>query len=214
MTNIAINGFGRIGRIFFRQVFERKDFDIIAINDLGAPDNLKYLLKYDTVYGKYDKDISSVKFFQEKDPAKLPWKDLGIDVVVESTGVFETSEKAKAHLDAGARRVVISAPTKDDITPMATPNVGMAALSESKITSTASCTTNCVNPVVSILMQSIGIKKAMLNTIHGYTATQGLVDVLGGKDFRRGRAAAQNIVPSTTGAAKATTRVIPDLKNK
>lgn len=223
---IAINGFGRIGRIFFRQAFERPEFEIIAINDLGSPDNLAYLLKYDTVYRVYDKKVKiaggdllvngrKVKILQEKDPAKLPWKELDIDVVVESTGMFESYEKSKPHLNAGAKRVVITAPAKDDITPTVTPNVGIEILSQEKITSNASCTTNAVNPVVAVMMKSIGIKKAALSTVHGYTATQGLVDGPDRKDdFRRARAAAQNIVPSTTGAAKATTRVIKELAGK
>ena len=214
MTKIAINGFGRIGRIVYRQLHEHPEFKIVAINDLGTKENLEYLLKYDTVYGKFDGGVEGVIFCQEKDPSKLPWGDLGIDIVIESTGIFETAEKAQAHLDAGAKRVVISAPAKDDTTPTATPNVGIQTLSSSKITSNASCTTNCVNPIVAVMMNSIGIQKAMLNTVHAYTATQMIVDGPGGKDFRRGRAAAQNIVPSTTGAAKATTRVITELANK
>lgn len=214
MIKIAINGFGRIGRIFYRQAYQHPNFEIVAINDLGSRDNLEYLLAHDTVYKGYDKGTGSVQFFQEKDPSKLPWGTLGIDVVIESTGIFETAEKAQAHITAGAKRVVITAPAKDDITPTATPNVGMQTLTASNITSNASCTTNATNPVIAIMMNSIGIKKALLTTVHGYTATQMLVDGPGGKDFRRGRAAAQNIVPSTTGAAKATTRVIPALEGK
>ena len=214
MTKIAINGFGRIGRIFFRQAHEHQEFEVVAVNDLGTRENLEYLLKYDTVYGKYEKDIGNVQFLQEKDPAKLPWKDLGIDIVVESSGVFETAEKAKGHITAGAKRVVITSPAKDDVTPTATPNVGMSALGESQITSNASCTTNATNPVVSIMMNSVGIKKAMMTTVHANTATQNTVDGPGGKDFRYGRAGAWNIIPSTTGAAKATTRIITELKNK
>src|SRR3989344_2028542 len=213
MTKVAINGFGRIGRIFFRQAFGNPDIEIVAINDLGSPANLAYLLKYDTVYGRYNKPVQmadskmivdgkEIVLLQEKDPSKLPWKDLGIDVVVESTGVFDSRDKAAVHLDAGAKRVVISAPAKDDATPTATPNVGVDILSRDKITSNASCTTNAVNPVVAVMMRDPGIEKALLTTVHGYTATQGLVD---GPDkygdFRRARAAAQNIVPSTTGAA-------------
>jgi len=213
---IAINGFGRIGRIFFRQVFGRSDFQIVAINDLVDRAGLEYLLKYDSVYGKFDAAtaLANVQFFQEKDPSKLPWGQLGVDVVIESTGFFETAEKAKAHLDAGAKRVVVSAPTKDEVTPFATPNVGMELLSQSKITSNASCTTNATNPVVKVLMDSIGIQKAIMTTIHANTATQKTVDGPGGKDFRYGRAGAWNIIPSTTGAAKATAKVIPALKNK
>jgi len=228
---IAINGFGRIGRIFFRQAFGYPNFEIIAINDLSDPQNLAYLLKYDTVYGPYEKSVEvkdnklivdgkEILIFKETDPTKLPWKDLDIDVVVEATGVFTEYEKAKAHLAAGAKRVVITAPTKDEITPTFTPGLEdlakISSLGENEfITSNASCTTNSVNPVLAILMKRIGIKKAILTTIHAYTATQNLVDgIVKGHDFRRGRAAGLNIVPSTTGAAEATVRVIPSLKGK
>ena len=226
MTRIAINGFGRIGRIFFRQAFGNADLDIVAINDLGTPENLAYLLKYDTVYGRYEKEVShkdgilvvdgkEIKILNEKEPAKLPWKDLEVDIVIESTGIFDSQEEANAHLTAGAKRVVITAPARDEVTPTATPNVFEDILKNSPVTANASCTTNATNPVVSVMMSGVGIKKAMLSTIHGYTATQGLVDGPDKKnDFRRARAAAQNIVPSTTGAAKATTRVIRELEGK
>ncbi|OGN05839.1 MAG: type I glyceraldehyde-3-phosphate dehydrogenase [Candidatus Yanofskybacteria bacterium RIFCSPHIGHO2_01_FULL_44_17] len=236
MIKIAINGFGRIGRIFFRQAFGNPDIDIIAVNDLGSPENLAYLLKYDTVYGRYDRGVgvndnklvigpasheasqdgkNEVLVLSEKDPSKLPWKDLGVDIVIESTGVFDSRNEAAAHLNAGAKRVVITAPAKDEVTPTATPNVFEDVLRLDKITANASCTTNAINPVAAIMLASPGIKKAMLNTIHGYTATQGLVDGPDRKgDFRRARAAAQNIVPSTTGAAKATARVIKELEGK
>lgn len=226
MTKIAINGFGRIGRIFFRQAFGRSDLDIIAINDLGSPANLAYLLKYDTVYGHYDKSVETkdsslivdgkeIKVVQEKDPAKLPWKNLGVDVVIESTGIFDSRDKAAAHLDAGAKRVVITAPAKDEITPTVTPGLAADNMKLDKITSNASCTTNAVNPVMGIMMADPGVNKALLTTVHGYTATQGLVDGPDKKDdYRRARAAAQNIVPSTTGAAAATARVLPELKDK
>ena len=223
---IAINGFGRIGRIFFRQAFDNPDVEIVAVNDLGMPDNLAYLLKYDTVYHRYDKQVEikgkdlvvggkTIQVFQEVDPSNLPWGKLGVDIVVESTGIFDTRDKASAHLTAGAKRVVITQPTHDDVTPTATPNVGVQDLAKDVITSNASCTTNCVNPVMAVMIQGVGIKKAVLSTVHAYTATQSLVDGPDKKgDFRRARAAAQNIVPSTTGAAKATTQVITDLKNK
>ena len=236
MTRIAINGFGRIGRTFFRFAFAlpsealakegAPQIEIVAINDLGSPENLAYLLKYDSVYGPYEKIVEAkdgnlvvegrvIKVLQEKDPAKLPWKDLDIDIVVESTGVFESYEKARAHLDAGAKRVVITAPAKDEVTPTSTPNVGEEFLKNDKITSAASCTTNAVTPVMAVMMKEPGIKKAILNTVHGYTATQGLVDGPGCKDdFRRGRAAAVNIVPSSTGAALAATKAIPELAGK
>lgn len=211
---IAINGFGRIGRIFFRQACGRSDLEIAAINDLGDKDNLVYLAEHDSIYGKFKFPESGIKFFSEKDPAKLPWNDLGIDVVVESTGFFTSYKKAKAHLEAGAKRVVISAPAKDGETGIMTPNVGREAAIMSKITSNASCTTNAATPVVSIMMKNPGIKKAVLNTVHGYTATQGIVDRPNEKDWRRGRAAAQNIVPSSTGAARATARAIPEMAEK
>ncbi|GIW66382.1 MAG: glyceraldehyde-3-phosphate dehydrogenase [Candidatus Parcubacteria bacterium] len=228
---IAINGFGRIGRIFFRQIFGKENFEIVAINDLSDTENLAYLLKYDTVYGRYDKSVEvkdgklvvagkEILILKETDPSKLPWQELNIDVVVESTGVFTEFEKAKAHLTAGAKRVVITAPTKDEITPHFTPGLEdlgkIYSLGEGGlITSNASCTTNSVNPVIAILNKRIGIKKAVLTTIHAYTNTQTIVDsVVKGHDFRRGRAGAQNIIPSTTGAAEATGRVIPEMKGK
>jgi glyceraldehyde 3-phosphate dehydrogenase len=232
---IAINGFGRIGRLFFRQVFEKEPelkygLKIVAINDLGDIENLAYLLKYDTVYGKYDKSVEAkdgnlivngreIKVFQIKEPENLPWKDLNIDVAVEATGFFESYEKAKAHLTAGAKRVVISAPAKDlDSDEGKTILVGINEneLKTCNITSNGSCTTNASSPVIQIMSENPGILKAVLNTVHGYTATQNLVDgpVRGGKDFRRGRAAAQNIVPSTTGAAIAVTRAIKELEGK
>src|SRR3989339_1855012 len=225
-TRIAINGFGRIGRVFFRYAFGHSDLEFVAINDLGAPENMAYLLKYDTVYGPYDKSVETknsnlivdgkeIKVLQEKDILKLPWKDLDIDIVVESTGVFESRDKAAPHLDAGAKRVVITAPAKDEITPTATPNVGEEFLKNDKITSNASCTTNAATPVMAIMGANPGVKKAVLNTIHAYTASQGLVDGPDKKnDFRRARAAAQNIVPSTTGAAHATIKSLPNLREK
>ncbi len=222
MTKIAINGFGRIGRLFFRQASEIADFDIVAINDLGNKDNLLYLLKYDSVYGRFsdfESKIKNVKFLNEKDLAKLPWKDLDIDIVVEATGVFESFEKAKVHLDAGAKRVVLTAPAKDaegtDGGKTILVGINEGELKETILTSNASCTTNAAAPVIAILAENPGIEKAILNTVHAYTATQTIVDSsVKGEDFRRGRAGAQNIIPSTTGAAKAVTRVIKELENK
>lgn len=225
-TRIAINGFGRIGRIFFRYAFGHQEIDIIAVNDLGTLENMAYLLKYDTVYGHYGKSVESkngglvvdgkkIKVLQEKDPSKLPWKDLDIDIVVESTGVFESRDKAAPHLDAGAKRVIITAPAKDEITPTSTPNVGEEFLKLDKITSNASCTTNAATPVMAVMGANPGVKKAILNTVHAYTASQGLVDGPDKKnDFRRARAAALNIVPSTTGAAIAATKALPSLSGK
>lgn len=225
-TRIAINGFGRIGRIFFRHAFGHPDLEFVAINDLGALENMAYLLKYDTVYGRYEKSVETkdgnlivdgqeIKVLQEKDILKLLWKDLDIDIVVESTGVFESRDKAAPHLDVGAKRVIITAPAKDEITPTSTPNVGEEFLKLDKITSNASCTTNAATPVMAVMGASPGIKKAILNTVHAYTASQGLVDGPDKKnDFRRARAAALNIVPSTTGAALAATKALPSLAGK
>lgn len=229
---VAINGAGRIGRAFYKVARERKEIDVVAINDLSDITNIAYLLKYDTAYGKspfeveVSKDKTSfsiegdeVKYISEKEPTKLPWKDLDIDVVVESTGFFTSYEKAKAHLDAGAKRVVISAPVKDDPTgdiKGATVLMGLNEdrLSTCDITSNASCTTNSASPVIAILDEAIGIEKAMLNTVHAYTASQAIVDGISKKDFREGRAAAQNIVPSSTGAAIAVTKAFPALVGK
>ncbi len=229
MKKVAINGFGRIGRLFFKQAFENPDFEIVAINDLGDLENLTYLMKYDTVYGRYNRKVASkdgnlvidgktVRFFQEKDPLKLPWKTLEIDIVVESTGVFTSYEKAKVHIDSGAKRVVITAPAKDEdgaLGKTVLVGVNNEDIETVLLTSNGSCTTNASSPVIQILEEAIGIEKAILNTAHGYTATQQIVDgPTKGKDFRRGRAGAQNIIPSTTGAAIAVTRVIPSLKGK
>lgn len=223
--NVAINGFGRIGRAFFKVAFDDSDVEIVAINDLGSLDNLAYLLEFDSVYGRYEKKVGvkngnltvdgrEIKSLSESDPSRLPWKDLEIDVVVESTGVFTSYDKAKPHLDAGAKRVVLSAPAKDEGQSVtATPNVNIDELTKSKITTNASCTTNAVTPVASIMMAKPGIKYSLLSTVHGYTASQNLVDGPS-KDWRRGRAAAWNIVPTSTGAAVATAKAIPGMKDK
>ncbi len=223
---VSINGFGRIGRTFFRLAFERKELEIVAINDLGDLDNLAYLLKYDTVYRGYDKEIKvdkengllivdgeKIKFLQEKDPTALPWKDLDIDVAVESTGFFEDFEKASAHIKAGAKKVVISAPAKGSDAGGETILLG---INEDKfktcnVSSDGSCTTNAVAPVAAIMSETVGVAKAFLNTIHAYTATQKIVDGPDGKDWRRGRAGAQNIVPSTTGAAISVAKVVKEI---
>ncbi len=228
---IAINGFGRIGRLFFRNAFNNSDFEIAAVNDLGDIENLAYLLKYDTVYGRYEKEVSvsedkqyltvggkEIKFIREKDPTKLPWKDLGIDIVVEATGVFTAFEKARVHLDAGAKKVVITAPAKDEdgtLGKTVLMGINNGELRTVNLSSNASCTTNAASPVIAVLSENPGIEKAVLNTVHAYTATQTIVDSpVRGSDFRKGRAGAQNIIPSTTGAAKAITRVIKDLEGK
>ncbi len=222
-VNIAINGFGRIGRSFFREAFGIPEFDIVAVNDLADTKTLAYLLKYDSVYGRYKKAVEAngeyllidgkkIKALAEKDPAKLPWKELGVDMVIEATGLFASSEKSQAHINAGARKVVITAPAKGDVT---TALVGVNDDRFEKagpITCNASCTTNSVAPVMAILLENFGVKKAQMVTVHGYTATQKLVDGPDEKDPRRGRAAAVNIVPSTTGAAEAVIQSIPELK--
>ncbi len=217
-ARIAINGFGRIGRLFFRQVFGVKNLDIVAINDLGEKENLVYLLGHDSVYGRYEANLKKVSFLREKDPRKLPWKNLKIDVVVESSGVFEAYEKAKIHLEAGAKRVVITAPAKDadgSLGQTVLMGVNEGELKKTFLTSNGSCTTNAASPVIQIMEETIGIEKAILNTVHGMTATQNLVDgPTKGADLRRGRAAGQNIVPSTTGAAIAVTRAIKSLAGK
>ncbi len=225
---IAINGFGRIGRTFFRLAFGRPELEIIAINDLGDLDNLAYLLEYDSVYRRFDKEVKTEKgeknylivggkktvFLQEKDPAKLPWKALAIDVTVESTGAFESYEKAGAHIAAGAKRVVISAPSKGGGEGGKTVLLGINEddFKTCKISSNGSCTTNAVHPVAQIMFENPGVKKALLNTIHAYTATQKTVDGPDAKDWRRGRAAAVNMVPSTTGAAISVTEAVKGLK--
>lgn len=236
---IAINGAGRIGRAFLKLVYadqrgsaqNKPELEIVAINDLGDIENIAYLLKYDTAYGgvgftvsvKEDKTAllvkkKEIKFLSEKEPANLPWKDLDIDVVVESTGVFTKFETAKAHVDAGAKKVLISAPAKDSPADETQATVLMGINEEKlktcQISSNASCTTNAGAPLIQILNEKIGIEKAVLNTIHGYTSSQSLVDGPNKKDWKKGRAAAQNIVPTTTGAAIAVTKALPEMENK
>ena len=237
-TRVAINGFGRIGRAFLKVARGRSEIEVVAINDLGDIKNFAYLLKYDTAYGVSDFDVTvnektnslivdgqEVLFVSEKDPTKLPWKKMDIDVVVESTGLFTSSDKAQMHIDAGAKRVVVTAPLKDkpstEPVPTDKPAIQSATvlmsmnedqLETCKISSNASCTTNAGSPLISILDESIGIEKALLNTVHAYTASQSIVDGPAKKDLREGRAAAQNIVPSSTGAAIAVTKVMPKLK--
>ncbi len=224
-TKIAINGFGRIGRSFFRAAFGLPEFDIMAINDLTDTKTLAYLLKYDSVYGRYGKSVTTqdsilsvdgkdIGVFAEKDPAKLPWKDLDIDVVIESTGFFTDGAKAQVHLDAGAKRVVITAPAKGDVDTLLVGVNDEGFKNPKAITCNASCTTNSVAPVMVILLENFGIEKSGMVTVHGYTATQKLVDGPDAKDVRRGRAAAANIVPSSTGAAEAVIQAIPELAGK
>lgn len=216
---VAINGFGRIGRAFYRAVCNQQltadnasPIEIVAVNDLGDKENLTYLLHYDSVYGRFEGTLDGVQFFQEKDPSQLPWKELDVDVVVESTGFFTTIEKAQAHIDAGAKRVVISAPSAD--APTVLMGVNEDALRTCTISSNASCTTNAISPLVGILDEAIGVEKAILSTTHAYTATQSIVDGPAKKGFREGRAAAVNIIPSSTGAAKATAKAHTQLEGK
>ena len=225
-VRIAINGFGRIGRSFFRAAYGDPDFDIVAINDLADTKTLAYLLKYDSVYGRYGKDVGAedkslrvdgkeIMVCAEKNPTALPWGKLGVDIVIESTGFFASGAKARAHLDAGAKRVVITAPAAGDGVTTALIGVNDDRFADAlPITANASCTTNSVAPVMAILHEKFGIQKAGMVTVHGYTATQKLVDGPDEKDMRRGRAAAVNIVPSTTGAAEAVIQAIPALTGK
>lgn len=232
---VGINGFGRIGRAFFKVASMREDMEVVAVNDLGDIHNLAYLLQYDTVYKVSSFDVaaelyddgqylvttgaheSKVRIFQEKDPALIPWATLDVDVVVESTGLFVSYDKAAAHLKGGAKAVVISAPAKGGEDPSIKGETILVGVNEEKfgtcqVTSNASCTTNASSPIIAILDEAIGIEKAVLNTAHGYTASQSLVDGPNKKDFREGRAAAQNIVPSSTGAAIAVTKAFPKLE--
>lgn len=233
MTRIAINGLGRIGRAFLKLAVEQSDSEVVAANDISDADNLAYLLKFDTVYGRYKHETAvertsgdtwlrigqhRVRLLAERQPEALPWKSLGIDIVVEATGAFTTYSAARRHLTAGAQHVVLTAPAKDaDSDDARTVLMGVNAkdLAVTRVSSNGSCTTNSAAPVVEVLREQIGVRKALLNTVHGYTASQAIVDSsVRGKDMRRGRAAAVNIVPSTTGAAVAVTRAIPSLRNR
>lgn len=225
-ARIGINGFGRIGRQVTKALKERyKDIDIVAVNDLATPEENAHLFRYDTNYGKYPGTVTvdgdnividgdAIKVLKEKDPAKLPWKDLGVELVIESTGLFTDAEKAKAHLTAGAKRVIISAPAKgEDITLVLGVNEKDYDPAKHFIVSNASCTTNCLAPVAKVLEDTFGIEKALMTTVHSYTNDQKILDVVH-KDWRRARAAAMNIIPTTTGAAKAVALTIPELKGK
>jgi glyceraldehyde 3-phosphate dehydrogenase len=246
MIKVAINGAGRIGRAFYKLASKTEEIEIVAMNDLADINNIAYLLKYDSAYGRSGLDVKvsedlknliidgkTVRYVSEKDPANLPWGELGVDIVVECTGLFTSFEKSKAHLGAGAKRVVISAPLKegsgaqtnaDGTQTVADKNALKAetillGINEEKIkdcliTSNASCTTNAASPLIAILDEAIGIEKAILNTVHGYTASQSIVDGPNKKDFKEGRAAAQNIVPTSTGAAIAVGKVLPQMVGK
>jgi glyceraldehyde 3-phosphate dehydrogenase len=226
MPRIAINGFGRIGRTTFKAGFEKKGFQVVAVNDLANAKTLAYLLSHDSVYGAWKKTVKpgedfltvegkKIPVFAKKDPAELPWGKLRVDVVLECTGIFVTKELASQHLTAGARRVIISAPAKGGNVPTYLLGVNQQKLKGEKaaVINNASCTTNCLSPIAKMMEESFGVQKALMTTVHGYTADQELVDAPH-KDVRRGRAAAINIVPTTTGAAIATTDVLPSLKGK
>ena len=221
---IGINGFGRIGRLVFRAAQMRDDVQVVAINDLIDVDYMAYMLKYDTVHGRFNGSVEvkdgmlvvngfPVRVTSEKNPADLKWGDVGAEYVVESTGLFLTKEKCQAHIDAGAKRVIMSAPSKDD-TPMFVYGVNHKKYAGEQFVSNASCTTNCLAPIVKVLNENFGIIEGLMTTVHATTNTQKTVDAPSSKDWRGGRAAAANIIPSSTGAAKAVGKVLPELNGK
>ncbi len=232
MTKVAINGFGRIGRQSFKAMLEHHldDYEVVAVNDLSNTEMLAHLLKYDSTYGHFEGELNAengklhveyegksmvIPVLSERDPANLPWKDMGVDVVVESTGIFTDGPKAKAHLDAGAKKVIISAPAKnEDITIVLGVNEDKYDPEQHHIISNASCTTNCLAPVAKVINDTFGIERGIMTTIHAYTMDQNIQDNIHKKDMRRARAAAINMVPTSTGAAKAVALVIPELKGK
>lgn len=225
MIRVAINGFGRIGRNAFKILRDRDDAEVVAINDITDAKTLAHLLKYDSSYGTYEREVSAsengiivdgveVPVFAEKEPANLPWKDLGVDVVIESTGFFTKPEAARAHIEAGAKRVIISAPAKGEGARTVVLGVNEDTIEVSdEIISNASCTTNCIAPIMKVLEEEFGIEKAMMTTVHSYTGSQRLLDAPA-KDLREARSAAENIVPTTTGASKAAALTIPSLTGK
>jgi len=224
-VKIGINGFGRIGRLVFRAGEKRPEMEIVAINDLMDAKTNAHLLKYDSIHGTYERDVKAgdgyidvggrtIKVFAEKDPTKLPWGDLGVDIVIESTGVFRSKEKASAHLAGGAKKVVITAPGKnEDITIVMGVNEKKYDPANHHIISNASCTTNCLAPVAKVLMDSFGIRRGLMTTVHSYTNDQRILD-LAHSDLRRARAACMSMIPTTTGAASAVALVLPELKGK
>jgi glyceraldehyde 3-phosphate dehydrogenase len=224
-VNVAINGFGRIGRNVLRAAQNTPEFEIVAINDLTSPQTLAHLLKYDSIHGIFDADVSvtddsilvngkKIKVCSERDPAALPWKELGVDVVIESTGFFTNGKDAGKHLQAGAKKVIISAPGKEvDLTVCMGVNDGVYDAASHNIVSNASCTTNCLAPVAKVLLENFGIVKGLMTTVHAYTNDQRILD-LPHDDMRRARAAAMSMIPTTTGAAKAVSLVLPELKGK
>lgn len=224
MIKIGINGFGRIGRLVFRAAQKRNDVVVVGINDLIDVDYMAYMLKYDSIHGKFDGEVevkdgklvvngNAIRVTAEKDPANLKWDEVGAEYIVESTGLFLTNEKAEAHIKAGAKKVIMSAPSKDD-TPMFVYGVNEKTYAGQSIISNASCTTNCLAPVAKVLNDAFGIESGLMTTVHSITATQKTVDGPSAKDWRGGRAASGNIIPSSTGAAKAVGKVIPELNGK
>lgn len=224
-VNIGINGFGRIGRLVFRRLMHQGGFNVVAINDITDAATLAYLLKYDSVHGKYKGDVNAdgdaivvdgkrFKIMAEKDPAKLPWKELGVEIVIEGTGIFTSREKLGLHIQAGAKKVLLTAPAKDEIDATVVLGVNDSVLTgKEQFVSNASCTTNCLAPMVKVLHQTFGVDHGFMTTVHSYTNDQRLLD-LPHKDLRRARAAALSIIPTTTGAARTVGKVIPELKGK
>lgn len=221
---VGINGFGRIGRLVFRIAMEREDIEVVAINDLLTPDYMAYMLKYDSVHGRFKGTVESnenqivvngrpIRITTEKDPANLRWDEVNVDYVVESTGLFLTKDKAQAHIQAGAKRVILSAPSKDDV-PMFVLGVNHKDYKGETIFSNASCTTNCLAPLVKVINDNFGLAEGLMTTVHAATASQKIVDAPSSRDWRGGRSALMNIIPSSTGAAKAVARVIPSLKGR
>jgi len=219
MFNVAINGLGRIGRATLKILSSRQDMTLVAVNDLVPAPDLAYLLKFDSVYGRWDQPVTAdggnlkiggteVRVLSQRDPTQLPWRELGVDLVFECTGVFRRREDLVKHISAGASYVILSAPSKNEDVPTVVHAVNGAPRAPAQVISCASCTTNCITPVVEVMGRRIGIRKATMTTIHAYTSTQAIVDG-GAKDLRRGRAAAVNLVPASTGAAIATTRALP-----
>ena len=227
MAKVAINGFGRIGRMSFRELCTRKSVEVVAINDLTSADTLAYLLKYDSVHGRFDGEVSvdgeyliingkRIRVYAEKDPANLPWKELGVDIVIESTGLFKNREKMMKHINAGAKKVVLTVPSdkKEDVDAKVVLGVNDHILTKDiQLVSNASCTTNCLSPIAKVLNDNFGVVRGLMNTIHSYTNDQKILD-LPHSDLRRARAAAVSIIPTKTGAAKAVGLVLPELAGK
>ncbi|EAQ99625.1 type I glyceraldehyde-3-phosphate dehydrogenase [Maribacter sp. HTCC2170] len=224
MKKIAINGMGRIGRAALKVILESPKLELVAVNDIVSIENIAYLLKYDSVYGIYEKEVShdgnnlivgdkKIQYNSQRNPEELPWKEHQVDVVIESTGFFTSNEDAKKHIKAGAKSVIISAPTKSSEIPTVVHGVNTKD-GDTAIFSCASCTTNNISPIVEILGRTVGIKKAIMTTVHAYTASQGIVDSPSDKNFRMGRAGATNIIPTSTGAAIATTKALPEYVGK